>query len=102
MAKRTRMSIIIEYLLYGYDPDEIAEIEGFNPSTVKAYLVRERNKYTFQKFKDTKNYFERRRLAFSEDEMDYGSAYPIYKLEDLNESEIKLSEQDNHEKLKQL
>lgn len=100
MAKRTNKSIILEYFLYGYSPEDIAEIEGFNLSSIKAYLITERSRYTFKIFKDKKNYFERLKIAFSEIEMDYGTDLRLYQWDELDYEEQRLTELKIHNELR--
>lgn len=96
---RAKKSIILEYLYYGYDPKEISDIEGIKLITVESTISKERGLYVIKlSRKSKKNYFERLKLCFSEDEMDYGFDIPTYTWEDLNYNEQQLINKPEHKK----
>ncbi len=97
--ERSYKSIILEYVYYGYDPKEIAEIEGIKYKTVEACISKERIRIRYNRRKK-KNYFEKLKISFSEDEMDYGSEIRMYHWCELSYREQELITTEEHEELR--
>lgn len=70
---RSLKNIVEEYLSYGYDPREIAKIEGIKQKTVNAYYKKAIDRMLFLRIRHHRNWLEWERKPEFDNEDKYGT-----------------------------
>ena len=76
MAKRTKKNIVLEYIAYGYDPKDIAEIEGIKIKTVESIIWNETVRYKWYQNKYQKSFYTQFSYSASKSSNEYFRGKP--------------------------
>lgn len=93
-------NIVEQYLWYGYDPREIAEIEGIKIKTVNSYYKKLMDRVIFVRMANHRSWLDWERKPEHDHEDKYGEQpMPIYTWNELEFEEKRLYLKDNHSEM---
>lgn len=97
---RSLKSIVEEYLLYGYDPDEIAELENIKINTVWSYQRKALLRIDFIHQQRLRNWMNWEKKPEHDHEDKYGKQpLPTYNWNELEFEEKRLYFRDEHDEM---